>query len=130
MIREPVPEDIRRFILLSVASVPHLEAILLLRSMADHSWTEKTVAERLYISEKAAGGLLGELQSAGFIVATESSTSITYRYGPNSESLRQTIDRLAECYSKNLLEVTNIIHSKIDRKAQQFADAFKWRKDS
>ena len=40
------------------------------------------------------------------------------------------IDQLAEIYAKNLVEVTNLIHSKIGKRAQQFADAFKWRKDT
>jgi hypothetical protein len=36
------------------------------------------------------------------------------------------IDRLADAYASNLVAVTNLIHSKIDRKAQHFAGAFKW----
>jgi hypothetical protein len=40
------------------------------------------------------------------------------------------IDRLAELYSRQLVQVTTLIHSKLDRKAQQFANAFTWRKDS
>jgi hypothetical protein len=40
------------------------------------------------------------------------------------------LDRLAGIYARNLVDVTNLIHSKTSRKAQQFADAFKWRKDS
>ncbi len=129
MIREPIPEDLQRFILRSIASIPHLEAILLLRGKPDQVWLERNVAERLYISEKAAAGLLEELSAAGFI-SLEQAEPPAYRYQPSSDQLRQLVDRLAECYAKNLLEVTNIVHSKIDRKAQQFADAFRWRKDS
>jgi|SRR5690606_3554016 len=129
MIREPIPEDIKRFILRSIASIPHLEAILLLRGKPDQVWLERSVAERLYISEKAAAGLLEELSAAGFVSSSQADPP-AYRYQPSSDQLRQLVDRLAECYAKNLLEVTNIIHSKIDRKAQQFADAFRWRKDS
>jgi hypothetical protein len=62
--------------------------------------------------------------------AAKSPETSLYRYYPNSEELRQMIDRLAETYTKNLIEVTNLIHSKTGKKAQQFADAFKWRKDS
>jgi hypothetical protein len=128
MAREPIPEDVRRFILTSIISVPYLEALLLLRHAPDQSWDRTTVAQRLYISEKAATELLADLSAAGFIVVTDSESS--YRYHPNSDELRQMIDQLAETYAKNLVEVTNIIHSKTGKKAQQFADAFKWRKDS
>jgi hypothetical protein len=129
MARDLIPEDVRRFILTSIASVPHLEALLLLRYASHQRWNSMTVAQRLYISDKAATDLLAHLHAAGFIVATGSEAA-SYRYHPKSDELRQTIDRLAETYSKNLVEVTNIIHSKTGKRAQQFADAFKWRKDS
>jgi hypothetical protein len=128
MAREPIPEDVRRFILSSIISVPYLEALLLLRNAPDQSWDRTTVAQRLYISEKTATELLADLSAAGFIVVTKSESS--YRYHPNSDELRQMTDQLAETYAKNLVEITNIIHSKTGKKAQQFADAFKWRKDS
>ena len=129
MNREPIPEDVRRFILTSITSVPHLEALLLLRSAPQQSWDGQTVAQRLYISEKAAKELLADLCAAGFLIVTERAPSL-YRYHPHSDELREMINRLADAYAKNLVEVTNLIHSKTGRKAQQFADAFKWRKDS
>jgi hypothetical protein len=52
-----------------------------------------------------------------------------YRYAPADAGLRERIDRLADVYATHLVEVTHLIHSSLDRKAQQFADAFKWRKD-
>jgi hypothetical protein len=129
MAREPIPEDVRRFILTSIPSVPYLEAILLLRHAPDHLWDCSTVAQRLYISEDAASGLLTDLHAAGFIAGSESEPAL-YRYHPSSDELREMIDRLAATYAKNLVEVTNIIHSKTGKRAQQFADAFKWRRDS
>ena len=45
-------------------------------------------------------------------------------------ALRELIDRLAELYAKHLVEVTHLIHSTLDRKAQKFADAFRLRKDT
>jgi hypothetical protein len=127
--REPMPEDVRRFILTSIISVPYLEALLLLRDAPDQPWDSATVAQRLYISDKAATELLADLSAAGFITVTAREPFL-YRYHPSSDELKQMINRLAEAYAKNLVEVTNVIHSKIGKKAQQFADAFKWRKDS
>jgi hypothetical protein len=129
MAREPIPEEVRRFILTSIPSVPYLEAILLLRHAPDHFWDRAALAQRLYISEDAAGGLLTDLSAAGFIEVSASEPAL-YRYHPCSEELREMIDRLAATYAKNLVEVTNIIHCKTGKRAQQFADAFKWRRDS
>ena len=48
---------------------------------------------------------------------------------PEDRRHRQMLDMLADYYRSHLVAVTDIIHSKTARKAQQFADAFKLRKD-
>jgi DNA-binding IclR family transcriptional regulator len=123
-----IPDDIRRFILTSIVSVPYLEALLLLRNEAEKSWSAQHVAQRLYLSENSAATLLAELAAAR-ILSTGAEQPPHYRYQPGAE-LGDIIDRLADIYARQLVEVTHLIHSKIDKKAQQFADAFKWRKDS
>lgn len=120
--------EIRRFILTSIPSVPYLEALLLLRLEPNILWTKASVAKRLYISEKNANDLLQQLQ--GGHVITPDDDQQGFIYSPCADELRYLIDQLAELYSKDLLEITHLIHSTPDRKAQQFADAFKMRKDS
>lgn len=122
----PIPPAIRRFILTSIASVPHLEALLLLRASAPEAWAAGRVAERLYVAETATLKLLDDL-CRGHMVAREDEH---YAYRPHSEHLRATIDELAEVYARNLVDVTHLIHSRVDRQAQHFADAFRLRKDS
>ena len=131
MAQPAITEDIRRFVLTSIPSVPHLEALLLLRAGTRKAWNVADVAERLYISEKNSAGLLEDLCEAGMVVVDKAAAvAPAYRYQPASEQLRATIDDLADLYARRLVDVTHLIHSKLDRKAQQFADAFKWRKDA
>lgn len=125
MAAPPIPEDIRRFVLTSIPTVPHLEALLLLRAAAPACCSAATLAERLYISDKLALSLLTDL-SGGNLVA---SAGDGYCYRPGTAALAQTIDDVAALYGRRLVDMTNLIHSRLDRKAQQFADAFKWRKD-
>ena len=130
MAQQAIPEDIRRFVLTSIPSVPHLEALLLMRG-SPGPWGTAVLAERLYLGEKQATGLLLDLCSSGMAVAAGAEDGpVSYSYQPASDLLRATIDSLADFYARHLVEVTHLIHSKHDRKAQQFADAFKWRKDS
>jgi hypothetical protein len=131
MAHDPIPEDIRRFVLTSIASVPHLEALLLLlRAESGARWNVAQVAQRLYISEKLAANLLRDLCESGMTAgAEEGADHWTYRYAPTSPALQVLIDRLAELYSSHLLDITRLIHARLDRKAHQFADAFKWRKE-
>jgi hypothetical protein len=129
-----IPEDLRRFVLTSIPSVPFLEALLLMRADPAHPWSRDTLARRLYVREKVAEGLLAELCRSGMAAPwPEPGPGIdadACYYRPREDILRERIDKLAELYASHLVEVTHLIHSSLDRKAQQFADAFKWRKES
>lgn len=120
-----LPADVRRFILTSIPSVPYLEAVLLLRAESGKEWDAGQLARRLYVPERTGAELLELLRSSGI---GEPADAGGLRYAPNAE-LRDLIDRLAQVYAANLVAVTDLIHSRIDRRAQQFADAFRFRKD-
>lgn len=125
---EHIPDDLKRFILTSVPSVPFLEAMLLLRNGWKDEWDASRLAKRLYISERAAAALLRELHEARILTLSEADPTM-HRYYPASPELRDMIDRLAITYARHLVEISNLIHSKTNKQAHQFADAFKWRKD-
>jgi hypothetical protein len=123
----PIPDDVRRFIVLAIPSVPYLEALLLMRSCPERPWNANQIAQRLYSSDKVGAALLAELAAAGIAGAEPGGL---YRYRPQSEQLTEIIDRLAAIYAANLVGVSNLIHSKLNKKAQQFVDAFVFRRDS
>ena len=123
----PVPQDLRRFILTTVESVPYLEAMLLLRRESELPWDTRRLADRLFIGEKKAEGLLQALLAVGLLVLAEEPKS-AYRYRPAAPELAAMVDRLAEFYASSLVEVTNLIHVTHDRSAEKFADAFIWRR--
>ena len=123
MVSDLIPDDVRRFVLTSIASVPHLEALLLLRATPG-DWPVAKVAERLYISEKAADRLLLDLCGSGLLVCQNG----IYHYQPETSTMRETVSEVARTYAQNLVAMTNLIHSSVERKAHQFADAFNFRK--
>jgi hypothetical protein len=128
MTRKSLPDDLTRFVLTSIPSVPLLEAMLLLRNEPADEWDAKRLAKRLYISERAASQLLDEMHAAE-LIGIGNDAAPSYRYGPAAESVREIVDRLADAYAVNLVEITNLIHSGSAKKAQRFADAFRLRKD-
>lgn len=134
MDKAPIPEDLRRFVLTSIPSVPFLEALLLLRADPAQQWNSDMLAQRLYVRERSAHALLEDLCRAGMVAPCDNpgghAQEACYQYQPISDHLGERIDALADLYSRHLVEVTLLIHSTLDRKAQQFADAFKLRKDS
>lgn len=123
---QQVPDEVRRFILTSIPSVPYLEALLLLRADHRHPWDSFKLASRLYTGEGQASELLQLLHDAGVV---ERAAGRSYAYAPATPELRTVIDALAVTYSNDLVRVTDLIHSRLDKRAQQFADAFRWKKD-
>ena len=120
--------SLKRFILTTIDSVPHLEAILLLRCDPSKEWDVKTMSQTIYVSEKKAEELLVGLCASGFAAMRDrDKDNPVYCYKPVSSDLRETMDELSESYTKNLIEITHLIHSKTDKQAQQFGDAFKWK---
>ncbi len=128
MIERLIPDDIRQFILSSIDSIAQLEALLLLRSNPQEKWGVAAVARRLYITESETLSLLNNLREQGLVSSSEPEPG-EYVYQPQSAYLTQMVDRIAELYANHLVPVTNLIHAKPRTRVQEFADAFKLRKD-
>ena len=119
-----IPDAVRRFVLTSVPTVPHLEAILLLHRPPVREWSIEDVAGRLYIAPAAAAQLLEDLQASG--LAARADGAWRFADAPGLSALLDAVDRT---YTEQLVELSRLIHSKTDRRAQQFADAFAFKKD-
>jgi hypothetical protein len=153
--RDSLPEDVQRFILLGIPSVPYLEALLLLHGDPARAWACQEVARRLYLTDKAAQVVLAELAAAGVTqlvadsgdgAALAGATSMpggdgedtssepanaSVRYAPQTLELQEMIDRLAVIYPRHIVAVSELIHSRgRHSRAQQFADAFVLRKEN
>jgi hypothetical protein len=127
---EALTEDLRRLIF-SIPSIPHLEAILLMRRSGD-TWQPAQLAQRLYLSTERTAGILADLAAARIcrVEGDADPADPAYRYAPYTTGLDMLVASLARYYSQNLIEVTNMIHASLRRhsRIQEFADAFKWDK--
>jgi predicted ArsR family transcriptional regulator len=119
-----ISPGIRRLVAGVLATVPHLEALLLLRSAGARAWSDSEVAARLYVSTESARRVLQDLCDRGLVAKSGE----VYRYEPPDDDSRRHVDELAEIYSRHVVEITSLIHSRTDRAAQQFADAFLLRR--
>jgi hypothetical protein len=123
-----IPEDVAQFILNHIDSIAQLEALLLLRREPDGRWSASTLAQRIYADEKETVDAVEGLCAAGLAIALGGNPTL-YRYEPISPGLRHLVDLTANVYAKHLVPITNLIHSKPKTRVQEFADAFKIRKD-
>lgn len=128
MATNAIPDELRRFVLTSVPSVPYIEAVLLLRREPAAAWTAGSLAERLYVPEAHAAELLQSLREGGVVTQAQGAPN-SYHWGP-APPLAAMLEQVARAYSSDLVGVTDLIHSRLDRRAYQFSDAFRFRKDS
>lgn len=123
MTDDPIPGDLREFIMRHIDSVAELEALLLMRANPNEHWDVPSIARRLYTSDTQIAGPFTRFCDEGLLTCT----GHLYRYAPAPE-LAAMIEKLAEAHSRHLIAVTNLIHTK-PRRIREFADAFKLRKD-
>lgn len=128
MDQEFIPANVQQFILKRIDSVAHLEGLLLIRREPTHSWTDEALAKRLYINSNQAAAILSRLWTDGFVIS-RSTKPLTYTYQPRTPELEQMVDLVADVYARYLVPVTNLIHAKPKSRVQEFADAFKLKKE-
>ena len=119
-----LPAELREFLENHIDSIAQLEALLLLRSAPDVLWDPQATAKRLYVGEREALGALAHLTTHGLIGRHANG----YRFDPRSDELLRGVSLIAEYYTTRLIPITKLIHTKSQR-IQQFADAFKLKKD-
>ena len=122
-----IPDDVRRFVLTSIPTVPHLETLLLLWRDTRPGWTAEQIAERLYVPPALARGLAQDLCSADLLECDGDPLEFRARRSP--ERLAKLVAGLDTAYTRHLREVTRLIHSNLDRRAERFKQAFTWKKD-
>lgn len=120
-----IPDAVKRFILLFIPSVPYLEALLLFRNRSEQPWDAAEIAPQLYLTPAAAQALLDELLKNG-VLSVDDVAQGKLRYQPKTPEMALMIDQLATIYAHNLIEITHLIHAKLNKKAHKFANAFIW----
>jgi predicted transcriptional regulator len=120
-----IPDSVRRFLLTSIPSVPHLEALMLL--WREHrAFPVDEIASRLYVSIAVAEALVEELTQAELLSSEDDGAH--YRVRTDPPELQALLSDLDQTYARQVRAVAELIHSNLDRKAHRFAKAFYWRK--
>lgn len=120
---ETIPDNVLRFIADRINSVPHLEALLLLWQNQDRGWTRDEIATRVYVGNETADRLLQDLVRDGMVKADP------YRYATDWQEGIELMPQLAATYSRQLVRVAQLIHSKASLGVREFARAFQLKKD-
>jgi predicted ArsR family transcriptional regulator len=124
-----IEEDIKRrqvdqFIIEQVESVPHLEALLLMWNSRPRQWSLQEMAKALYLSQGATEPILQDLARRGLIALEPGAYS--YQEDEVRNNLIHNVDQM---YRRELVRISNMIHSKPPASVRAFAQAFKFKKD-
>jgi hypothetical protein len=120
---EVLPQEVKELVSRYIHSVAQLEALLFFHKRSDERWDAESLTARLYVGRTEIADALASLSKDGFL---ESENGL-YAFAPKPE-LRPVVDMLARAYSRHLIPITHIIHSK-PRRIQAFSDAFRIRKE-
>lgn len=119
--------DVDRFLLENIDTVPHLEALLLLRNSSPTAWSVEDMAERLFLVPGSAKEILNDLVRQHLILVVPG-TSESYRYEPEPR-LDRVIASVDFAYRRELVRISTLIHAKPSGAVREFARAFRIKKD-
>lgn len=123
----PSRAEVDRFILTSIDSVPHLEALLLLWQNPSEPWTVDGVAKRLWIDREDARSILYDLTRNQFLsVIVAEFEQYTYRTDSGNDRI---LRGLAEIYRQDMVRISTMIHAKPSSSVRAFARAFRFTRD-
>jgi predicted transcriptional regulator len=106
--------------------VAQLEVLFLFLKNIETNWSVPQISKELRSSDASAAKQIILLVRSGFIKAVDDEH---YVYSPNTEKLRDSIEKLYEVFQVKQVAVISFIYDKPTDKLKGFADAFKIRKD-
>lgn len=123
-----IDDDVHRFLVNEIDTVPQIEALLLIWENRPKQWTAEELAQRLYLDLDTVSSVLAPLVQRQWIVGRSEAATL-YSYEPRSPEADRLIQAVATAYRRNLVRATTIIHSKASSGVREFARAFKLKKE-
>src|SRR5688572_2004864 len=120
-----IPKDVLEFISRHIDSIEQLEVLMLARAAPRRGWTADEVAAELRISVASAARRLEALTASGLLAAA----GAQHRYAPRDPALDAAAAGLEAAYRDRRVAVIGFIFSKPLDAVQEFADAFRLKKD-
>jgi hypothetical protein len=121
-------EQVDRFIVEEIDSVPQLEALLLFWNNRPKVWSCESMAKALYVSPDVTRDLLKRLAQRRLITEVDGSTE-QFALDADSQEKQQLLASVDAIYRRELVRISNMIHSKASRGVRDFANAFRFKKE-
>ena len=103
---DKMANEIYRFVLEEIDSVPHLEALLLLWNSRPQPWTLENLSRRLYVSSDIVKAVLEDLVQRN-LIARASGPPAGYQYESESPDKDAFIAALDSTYRREVVRISN-----------------------
>lgn len=117
-------QQVDRFVIEEIDSVPHLEALLLLWNSRPKRWLPEEMGKALYLTTEYTQSVLQELVNRK--LACSEAGRYAYEPDPERDKVIEALDRV---YRREIIRISNMIHSKASPAVRAFARAFRLKKD-
>lgn len=123
---DPLGSELRQFISRYVRSVEQIEILCLVSESPAKNWTVAEVFRTIQSSEQSVVANLDTFVKEGFL---SSEGQGVFRYLPRTPELGKCLAELVRAYHERRVTIVEAIYKKPADGIQDFADAFKLRKE-
>lgn len=122
--------DVRRLIASQLASMDHVEVLLLLHRTAPAAVTQVDAARETRRPVELLTTVMTDLVNGGLASrAPGPGGDDTFAYAPQSESLHRDVEQLVAVYNERPVTLIRAVYDRPPEPVKSFADAFRLRKD-
>lgn len=104
-----VPADVQSLLLDQLESLDQLEILLLLQRRSLEDWSPQQVADELQMRASVVEEELLVLAERGLLAVVGTAEESRFRYGSVSTELARGVERLAETYAEQRVEVMRLM---------------------
>jgi hypothetical protein len=122
-------EELEKFIAAEINSLEQLEILLLLSGNPHKWWTAAGVYDVVKSSVQSVRDRLEEMVLRG-ILRKEDESELRYQFGPKNDAIWKVTSELRDAYKERSVKVVQAIYSKPPDAVQEFARAFRLRRDT
>lgn len=121
-------DQLEKFIAAEINSLEQLEILLLLSGNPHKWWTATGVYEVIKSSVHSVRERLNEMADRG-LLTKETDSEVRYQFSPKNEQFWNITSELRDAYKERSVKVVQAIYNKPPDAVQEFARAFRLRKD-
>lgn len=126
MLDPEIPTDVREMIQRHLATMDHVELLMLLRGDREGSFSLAELAGHMRKPDQLVEMCLGALMSAGLAAQLSDKT---YRYAVREDTLDGTAEAVVKLYNERPVTLVRLLYERPPTAVNTFADAFMLRKE-